>query len=160
MRTPPAVVRAGFAAGVASVLAAATAYSISRTQGMGHTMVQLTSVQIGDPLPRGAASYADYTPHESALSTIVPDANAAIAITVTVILLGVLLVGMLTGHRWARTTITAATCLGVLIVVAGMLFGITVAPLMWSAVAVLLSVAMLILVYTPAADRYFTEPST
>ena len=160
MRTPPTAVRVGFAAGIASVLAAATAYSISRTQGMGHTMVQLTSVQIGDPLPRGAASYAAYTPHESALSTIVPDANAGVAITVTVVVLGVLLAGMLTGHRWARTTITAATGLGMLVVVAGLLFGITVVPLAWSAVAVLLSAAMLVMVYTPAADRHFTGPST
>jgi len=45
-------------------------------------------------------------------------------------------------------------------VVAGLLFGITVVPLAWSAVAVLLSAAMLVLVYTPAADRYFTGLST
>ncbi len=160
MNIPPPAVRVGFAAGIASGLAATTAYSISRTQGMGHTMVQLTSVQIGDPLPRGGARYADYTPHESAVSTIVPDANAAIAITVTVVMLGVLLAGMLTGHRWARTAITAATGLGMLIVVAGLLFGITVVPLVWSAVAVLLSAAMLVLIYTPTAGRYFTRPST
>jgi len=90
----------------------------------------------------------------------VPDANAGVAITVTVVVLGVLLAGMLTGHRWARTTITAATGLGMLAVVAGLLFGITVVPLAWSAVAVLLSAAMLVLVYTPAADRYFTGLST